>query len=509
MLDGVEHKSHMLHPWLNIKRGQAACRVRKYYIIGGIHGIPRTLKINNASIDTLCAALLERMYYCKVGDQFVEPPSCDSRYLRQSLGAFRRKLLVKIGRVDSKLTPKEFVSLFRGRKAAIYNSYLDEFYSSGVLRKHSVSAAFVKCEKVNPTKAPRCIQPRHPVYNIGLGCYLKHLEHRIYRAIGRVYGDTDVVVKGYDVGEVGNILYRKWSEFNDPIGIGLDAVKFDMHVSAPMLEWEHSIYQAIYRGDKELKRLLSYQINNRGVGYCEDGSLRYHVLGRRFSGDMNTSLGNCIIMCAMVYSYASSINLNIRLANNGDDCMVFMERDDASKFNAGLVEYFFKLGFRMTVEPIVDVFERVEFCNMRPIAHHSGHVMVRNFNAAREKDSICLLPLQNAVAMRKWLHAIGECGLALCSGIPVMQSLYACYIRNGIASNAINATQMECGMLMLRKNMVSKFTPISADSRVSFMLAWDLTPDEQVALENYYQNLDLVFSNDHDVCIDDISFAPY
>lgn len=483
--------------------------MRRYHIIGGINGKLRTLKINNATLDTLAAALLERMYFCKVGDEFVEPPKPARSTIHTRLGAFRTGLLQKFGPVPSKLAPEEFVSMFRGRKFNIYNNALPEYFDKGVLREHSVSAAFVKCEKVNPTKAPRCIQPRSPVYNIGVGRYLKHIEHRLYKSVDRVFGEKHVIIKGYNVHQIGEIIAEKWGSFSDPIGIGLDATKFDMHVSESMLRWEHSIYRSLYRGDKELDRLLSWQVDNRGVGFCEDGKLSYRVRGRRFSGDMNTALGNCLIMCAMVHSYARERGVNIRFINNGDDCVVFMEREHEQDFVRGLDEWFLDMGFRMTREPTVDQLEEVEFCQMRPIKLAIGWTMVRNFDTAREKDSLCLLPLNDKKAMRKWLYAVGECGLALCSGIPVMQSMYECYMRNGMASNMGNSVQMQSGARILARGLLSKRQPVHPDSRVSFFSAWGYTPDEQVALESYYDKLTLSFTTNVVDKFSDIETSPF
>lgn len=483
--------------------------MRRYHIIGGINGRLRTLKINNATLDTLAAALLERMYYCKVGGEFVSPPKPCKKHIHATLGRFRSSLLKKFGPAPAKLTPEEFVGMFRGRKFNIYNNALPEYYERGVLREHSVSAAFVKCEKVNPTKAPRCIQPRHPVYNIGLGSYLKHIEHRLYKAVSRVFGEPNVIIKGFNVEEIGGIVSRKWNSFSNPIAIGLDAVKFDMHVSAAMLEWEHSIYKQLYRGDKELERLLTYQVDNKGVGYCEDGKLSYRVKGRRFSGDMNTALGNCLIMCAMVHAYCKERDIPVKFINNGDDCVVFMEREHEEKFRNGLDQWFMDMGFRMTTEETVTELESVEFCQMKPIKVAGGWTMVRNFDTAREKDSLCLLPLNDSKSMRKWLYAIGECGLALCSGIPVMQSMYECYMRNGEASNMGSSVQMQSGARFLAVGLASRSAEVTPDSRVSFMVAWGYTPDEQVALENYYSTLTLEFTDNTVDNLDDISNSPF
>lgn len=508
-LDGVSHESHLTDPRLTIKKGQAEPKVRSYHIIGGISGKLRTLKINNATIDTLAAALLERMYYCKVGGEYKAPPPVDEKTIFRVLRNFRTGIMKKFGAKPTKLSPEEFVSMFRGRKFNIYNNALEEYYDMGVQRKHSVSAAFVKCEKVNPEKAPRCIQPRHPVYNIGVGQYLKHIEHRLYKAIGKMFGEKDVVIKGYNVQQIGEIVKDKWSCFAQPIAIGLDATKFDMHVSAEMLKWEHSIYKSLYSGDKELKRLLQYQIDNRGVGYCMDGKLSYKVRGRRFSGDMNTALGNCLIMCAMVWSYAKERGVPIKFINNGDDCVVFMEKKHEGEFLVGLDKWFMDMGFRMTREPTVSVFEQIEFCQMKPIQTATGCVMVRNFDTAREKDSLCLLPLQTSSAMSKWLYAVGECGLALCSGIPIMQSMYQCYMRNGVTSNMGNSVQMQTGMRMLAKGLESKTNPVTSDARASFLMAWDYTPEEQIALEKYYDELVIDFSTRVVDNFDELETSPF
>jgi len=420
---------------------------------------------------------------------FTPPPTVDKKHVFAKLRNFRNGLLKKFGTKPTKLYPEEFVDMFRGRKKTIYINALDEYYENGVLAKHAISAAFVKCEKVNPTKAPRCIQPRHPVYNIGMGCYLKHIEHRIYKSINKMFGERHVVMKGYNVEEIGEIISNKWESFAQPIGIGLDATKFDMHVSAEMLQWEHSIYTELYRGDKELSRLLQMQVNNKGVGHCDDGKLKYSVRGRRFSGDMNTALGNCLIMCAMVYQYAKERDIPIKFINNGDDCVVFMEREHEEKFVKGLDGWFIKMGFRMTREPTAHNLEDVEFCQMRVLKTSRGMIAVRNFDTAREKDSMCLFPLDNSKAMQKWLYAVGECGLALCGGIPVMESFYKCYMRNGIQSKMGDAVHMQSGMRFLAMRMESKSAIITAEARVSFMMAWGYTPDEQRAMEEYYDKL--------------------
>lgn len=494
MVTGVCQKSTLTDPRMVVTKTQTPCKPRVAYVVEGVTGNDRYLRINNPDVETLAAALLERMYMCKVDGEFVEPPNPGFRSISRKLHSFRNAFLKK-ARFSPKISPEQFVEMYVGRKRTIYENALPEFYATGVQKRHAVSSPFVKCEKVRPDKAGRSIQPRKPVYNIGLGCYLKHNEHKLYKAIARVFDDDlPVVMKGMNVRQVAEVIVEKWDSFGECVVIGLDATKFDMHVCKGMLQWEHSIYLCLAGQDPEFRRLLNMQLENTGVGYCEDGVLRYKVSGRRFSGDMNTALGNCIIMCAMVWCYARARGIRIRLANNGDDCIVFMDRKDVENFSFGLEEWFFELGFRMTVEAPVYKLADIEFCQMHPIQTRSGWTMVRNFDVAREKDSMSIIPLTTESLFRKWIYAVGECGLALTSGVPVFQEMYKMYMRNGIPSKISKHPAMASGARMLSKGLAAKEDIIVPMARVTFFEAWGVTPDEQVALEKYYASLVLPYS---------------
>lgn len=485
---GVSHVSTLSDPRLKVTRTQAAGPEREMYVLTGVSSGPRSLKVNNPDISTLRAALLERMYYCQVDGVFVSPPEVSCEVITNTMKEFRNSLLRQVGRATP-VSPEMFSQMYKGRKRTIYEQAVAEYYISGVKEDHALSVAFVKCEKVPSNKAPRCIQPRKPVYNVGVGRFLKPIEHRIYGAIGRVFKDEVVVVKGFNVQEVAHILVDKWRSFSDPVAVGLDATKFDMHVCEGMLEWEHSVYLSIFGGNRTLARYLGWQRDNKGVGYCQDGRLKYKVKGRRFSGDMNTALGNCLIMCAMVWTFAREKGVHIKLANNGDDCVVFMERGDLQKFLPNLNTWFIQLGFRMTVEKPVYNIEEVEFCQMRPVQLRHSWTMVRDIPKAREKDSISIIPLDNVKVARKWIYAVGECGLALCSGVPIMQDMYEMYMRAGVQSRMGDSVAMQSGMRRLARGLEARSSDITPEARDSVYAAWDITPDEQEAIERHYREL--------------------
>jgi hypothetical protein len=301
-----------------------------------------------------------------------------------------------------------------------------------------------------------------------------------------VYGHK-VVMKGRNAEERAEILRSHWDEFRDPVCISLDASRFDQHVSTQALQFEHSIYNSIYRDD-ELRRALRMQVNNRGVARTAEGIVKYQVEGHRMSGDMNTSLGNVILMCAMVYAYTRTLGIKCRVADDGDDCLLFIERRHLP-LTANLRGYFREFGFTMKVEEAVDEFEQVSFCQCSPLWVGDRWLMVRQPRAGLAKDSTWLQPdLTGAglLALRSWTHCVGKCGLSMTGGVPIYQELYGLYIRNGLAGKGVQGFGgMTSGFEYMAARMSRSQQAISPATRASFYYAFGITPDQQIALEKH------------------------
>jgi len=211
----------------------------------------------------------------------------------------------------------------------------------------------------------------------------------------------------------------------------------------------------------------------------------------RFSGDMNTSLGNCLLMCAMVWVWVHRQGIRARLANNGDDCVVIMERKDHVRFNEGLREYFRGLGFTMKVEPAVDVLEKVEFCQSHPVFDGSKWVMVRNHRSAMAKDCVSLHSLTTPAVYNKWRSSVSKCGLSLTGGIPCQQAFYQAMGRGaGDVGLDQDPTIENMGMRLMANGMVRKTREPTPESRLSYWLAFGVTPDQQEALESHYSTIE-------------------
>jgi len=470
---------------------------RKWVQLSGL-GPVHELCVHNQTIDVLARAVLERVLMCELKTGEVVPPLGSTTEEWSEMDEFCTRLDKFNGRHWFPQTAVQVVGYYTGAKREMYEkARLDLVREPGLLTKDSMTVAFGKFEKGKLNKPPRVIQPRPARYNLQVGKYLKQIEKRIYRSIAKLYqqqfgGVSPVIMKGYDVAKTAQILHHKWDRFARPAAIGIDAVKFDMHVSIPALQMEHGVYERMYRNDPKLKRLLSKQLHNKGRGYCDDGDLKYSVDGARLSGDMNTSLGNCVLMGACVWTYAKRVGVTIELANNGDDCVIFCEEEDVGRFREGLEAWFATKGFRMEVEPTVYDFEAVEFCQSHPVWNGEHYVMCRSLPNVLVKDAMCLVPLVRAIDFRYWLAAVGMCGGSLSTGVPVMQSFYAAYRRNGgraiptrgfIANMYGNSGQFE------RMGALSYgVREIEARARFSFWIATGITPCVQICMEEYYDS---------------------
>jgi hypothetical protein len=328
-----------------------------------------------------------------------------------------------------------------------------------------------------------------------LGKYLKFLEKKIYRGINQAFGARTghTVIKGMNVKEAGNVIYEKWRRFRHPVGVGLDASKFDMHTSIPALKFEHSVYRGIFPRAAELKRLLRWQLRNRGVAYCEDGRVKFSMEGTRSSGDLNTSLGNCIIMCGLIYAYAQEREVDVELMNNGDDCVVIMEAEDLERFMHDLSAWFERYGYRMTIEKPVYELERMEFCQSRIVLVNDEPVMVRNLTNSITKDPMCLVPLQTESVLKMWYKAVGDCGLSITCGVPVLQEYYKLFQRSGqsYSEGFLQHVQKNTSHLQRMKGMTMKESVVSAETRCSFYYAFGILPAMQIELEKLYASMSL------------------
>lgn len=451
---------------------------------------------HNCDIETVERGLLERVFMVKGPGGFVATPQPLVGAFDDLLSDFRNRL-VRTVPSTTRLTRDEFVAQYKGRKHTLYRKAADSLNVCELERKDAYLKTFVKIEKINftakPDPAPRVIQPRTPRYNVELGRYLKPIEKPLYSGIDKIFGGP-TVVKGMNGEQRGRLVAKCWSKFRDPVAVGLDASRFDQHVSVDALKYEHSIYNRLYR-QPELRKILTWQIKNKGFANCDDGDAFYEIDGCRMSGDMNTSLGNVILMCSMMWTYLSTKGIKYRFINDGDDCILIIERCMLRRLD-DLVEWFLQLGFEMERDEPVDVLEKIVFCQCQPVLGSDGtYRMVRDPRTCTAKDSI------TTKALREWEYDtyrkdLSDCGIALAGDMPVLGAFYDCLGRGATHNPRLSKDNARFygGLALASKGMTLKRSPPTPETRSSFYLAFDITPDHQAAIEAEYDKIHISWS---------------
>lgn len=440
--------------------------------------------VHTNTLKNLARGVVERVFYVSRGEGLARAPQPLPGVFTRLAGV--RQRLLRATRSTPIVPREEYSGLYVGRKRGIYERAYESLMVRAVCVRDAWVNTFVKAEKVNFQKkgdpAPRVIQPRSPRYNLEVGRYLKLFEKELCAGFCRVWG-YPVVLKGLNAHEVGGWLAAHWGEFRRPVGVGLDASRFDQHVSLDALRFEHSVYNSVFRSP-ELARLLRHQLRNHGIARVEGKRVDYDVDGRRMSGDINTGMGNCLLMASMVIAYCEHVGIKFRLANNGDDCVVFCEADDLPRLD-GIDRWMLDFGFTLTREEPVFVLEQVEFCQARPVCCSTGWRMVRDPRTAMSKDCVSLLGWDSATAFATWAAAIGGCGLSLTCGVPVWEAWYRRLVRiGGVAATGAAEVVWDSGLGYMARGVPAG--SVDAVARVSFYRAFGILPDLQEALEAEY-----------------------
>jgi len=182
------------------------------------------------------------------------------------------------------------------------------------------------------------------------------------------------------------------------------------------------------------------------------------------------------------------INIDAKLANNGDDCVLFLDKKDLYKLD-GLYDWFIKIGFNMAIEKPVDEFEHLEFCQTKPVYDGDIWIMCRKPSAIA-KDSVLLHPWdsKNTKYYLGWLDSVGVGGLRLAGKLPIFQEFYALYKRSGVRNKYDYTKHVGFNSVEAQVNMKRDYGHVSPECRSSFYSAFGVTPDEQLCLEKYYRD---------------------
>lgn len=446
------------------------------------------LGIYSSSMTEGLAGLLERVYYVAgEGGTWVRPPMPEVGFYKGSLRESVRGLYLY---PVSNITVDEFVARYKGNKLACYQRARDEFNLYGFdERKHTFVGAFVKDERQSRGKAPRLIRPYTPVFNLIFGCYVYPLEKCLYSAIDDIYGGP-TVTKGLNSSEVASAMRSKWDSFSDPVCLVTDMSRFDQHCSVDALNWVRDLCcQALRKGGADVRyfrRLWAMTVHSRGAVLCDDGLVKYKVDGTLNSGLSSTSLVGVTLVCLILRAYCMSVGVRHQLISAGDDTNIIIEKGDIGLMD-GISAFCLRAGFTVKLDSLATEFESIDFCQSRPVFDGSVWVMVRNPRVVCTKDLLTSKVFRSERDLLAHTKAIGECGLSLAGGIPILDAFYRMLIRNsgGVVPCALERN----GFYYLSKGMTRKNMSISDTARISFYRAFGINIWRQVAIEQYYDRV--------------------
>lgn len=517
--------------------GKPKIPVRRYVEFVGRRRADLSYVVHNNTIVNLVRALVERVYFVEeeVGGVkvLVPPPRPVRAVFFNNMAAFRAALWTNLAPV-CRMSLNQFVETSPPHKRKVYEFALKDYLSRGMAKSASWVCSFIKAEKVSLKKkadpAPRVIQPRGVVFNLIFGCFIRPAEKVIYKAIDKVFGRPTVVC-GQNAEEIAAMMRDAWDELVDPVAVSLDLSRMDQHVSDIALGWEHSTYRHMFRHDPKFTTLdwcLNSTVRNVGRAYVLDEvgrvvKVKYNKRGSRMSGDMNTSLGNKLIMCGLLYSYYVDYHgfvprKDVNFIDNGDDCVVMMSRMAYATLmtsigkrevikrhavvdpdNWGAVylaiervqvegeylsptDWFRTMGFTLKVEGIVERFEHIEFCQTQPCFIDGRWLMVRGLNAL-SKDCYCLKTIDQA---DKWIRQVAAGGLACYGSVPIYSAFYGSMPK---AAKFDREELFGTGLYYLSRNMSSP-TTVSLENRVAFYNTFGVTPREQEVIEEMYKTME-------------------
>lgn len=395
--------------------------------------------------------------------------------------AFQRGVIRAIGGYSLPWTTDQFVGHYRGQKRRRYCAAARSLESKPLRRQDSFPSVFLKAEKWHEPKAGRLISARSPRYNLEVGRYLLPLEPRVYKAIDGVWGGP-TIMKGYTPERRAAVAEGHAAHFGAGrwVAFGTDFSKFDQHISQDALRYEHRIYDAAYLEDRELRKLLSWQLNTTCYANVTDGRVKYTVEGGRMSGDMNTAMGNCIISAGLIYAYAMECGVEVRAMVDGDDAVIFMRREDADTFRAGVESWMRARGFHLTIEAPAYELHQIEFCQCRYVALDPP-TMVRNPYKALTQDHTWVE--DRSITWKEVLAATGLGGLALYGNVPVLGAYYDMLARTTAPSKKTLARLDFRSSWLRDATFDGQYAQPSERARYEFWRTWGMSPGEQRAIE--------------------------
>lgn len=390
-------------------------------------------------------------------------------------------------------TMDQVMAHFKGARFTLYDQARKSLLAQPFCARDANISTFIKAEKFHPSAKvnpdPRPIQARGPRFNLHMARYIHPLEKVVYNLLDS-HG-LRVFAKGLNSFQRAALISAKFACLEKPVCFSLDASRWDKHVSLAMLKAEHAFYTHMFPGDDFLKHLCRLQQVNK----CRTSNgVVYTATGGRMSGDMNTALGNCVLMYAMLMGVADKLGVEPLVVDDGDDCLMFVEEWHAGRFQQHISKLFREYGMDIKLENRATVPEQVVFCQSKIVAGR----MVRNPLKVMSNGTSGVKHWNDPRLTRSMFTAVGSCELSCNAGVPVLQEYALALKRNG-RGQRMTRMDIDHGVLLRALYEVgseqaiydSAAKEITMEARIEFEKVWGIPVGVQDWLERRLRDWDV------------------
>lgn len=339
-----------------------------------------------------------------------------------SIRTAARRIAALIGPVNAPLDFDQWVSRFTPqRQAQIRAARLQPLNAS--------VEYFQKIEQLDEAKEPRAIQARVDEFKATLGPWIAALEHQAREQLPFFVKGLAPSEQAKRIAELGNLSEN---------ALEIDFSRFDRSLSAPLLlETEHLIYEQCLPASVAamMRKQLSNHVRTRN-------NASYMVEGTRMSGDVNTSIGNCLVNACLMLATGIPIS---HFIVEGDDMLAALDNKTRDNMDIGILA-----SAGLTPKIKILPFGEAEFCSRKVIRTTLGPKRCRD---PRREIRRTGFSIHSETESEKLTRGVLEW-----EGIPMFGPLY----------------QTLSGLPITR---------VSNQAREDFERCWDVSRDEQIKFE--------------------------
>jgi hypothetical protein len=169
---------------------------------------------------------------------------------------------------------------------------------------------------------------------------------------------------------------------------------------------------------------------------------------------------------------------NFQFQVDGDDSWMLYRRDLPHPTPAEFAPF----GMTTKIEAVGLYPEDVGFCQAKPVILEDGPMMCRDYRRVLARLPYTI-QRYSGVAWLKYAKGVAECELALGKGVPVLDAIQESLRAQTADCKQVLRPRCEEYQYAAASRVCNPTRQITAEARLSYALAWDISAEQQIALE--------------------------